>query len=388
MAVGFRRLVTQVTGWHIAASMCYYAVYAGTPLFRDAFGLSGFTVGLVISALTLGYATFQLPIGIATDRFGEHRTLTVGLFGLSVMLLLVVQAPTYAVLLALLFAMGSMYGTAAPGTNKAIFDNVASDRQHSAIGIKQIGPTVGSAVSAVLVTSLVGVFVWYFGFVVTGAVGLLTAGVFYATYSGESRPASNVPDFLGLLSDRSLVLLLLAGTCIGSGFYTTIGYTVLFVNESVGATVAVGGVVLATLQVTSSAGKVLAGWLADTVPGEPRVTTGSILLVQALGGAALFFLVTATSTPLGAGVVFAALGLFALGSTGLYYSCVSTVVSESEIGAASAAASFSTTISGLFAPPTFGYLVDSFGYRAGWAFLGSLSLVAVGLVSVVLVRER
>ena len=386
MAVGFWRLVTQVTGWHIAASMCYYAVYAGTPLFRDAFGLSGFTVGLVISALTLGYAVFQLPIGVATDRIGEHRTLTLGLFGLSVMLLLVVQAPTYVTLLPLLFVTGSMYGTAAPGTNKAIFDNVADGRQHSAIGIKQIGPTVGSAVSAVLVTSLVGVFVWYFGFVVTSVVGILTAAVFYATYSGESRPATSTPDFSGLLANRSLVLLLIAGTCIGAGFYTTIGYTVLFVDESIGATVAVGGFVLAALQVTSSVGKVVAGWLADTVPGEPRLTTGSILLVQALGGAVLFFLVTATSTPITAGVVVAALGAFALGSTGLYYSCVSTVVSESEIGAASAAASFSTTISGLFAPPTFGYLVDAFGYGAGWAFLGSLSLVAVGLVSVVVFR--
>lgn len=386
MAVRFWRLVAQVTGWHIAASMCYYAVYAGTPLFRDAFGLSGFTVGLVISALTLGYATFQLPIGMATDRLGEHRTLTAGLFGLSVMLLLVVQAPTYVVLLPLLFVMGSMYGTAAPGTNKAIFDNVADGRQHSAIGIKQIGPTVGSAVSAVLVTSLVGVFVWYFGFLVTSVVGILTAAAFYATYSGESRPATSAPDFSGLLANRSLVLLLVAGTCIGAGFYTTIGYTVLFVDESIGATVAVGGFVLAALQVTSSAGKVVSGWLADTVPGEPRLTIGSILLVQALGGAVLFFLVTTTSTPLAAGVVFGALGAFALGSTGLYYSCVSTVVSESEIGAASAAASFSTTISGLFAPPTFGYLVDTFGYGAGWAFLGTLSLVAVALVSVVVFR--
>jgi predicted MFS family arabinose efflux permease len=386
MAVGFWNLVVQVTGWHIAASMCYYAVYAGTPLFRDAFGLTGFTVGLVISALTLGYAVFQLPIGVATDRLGEHRVLTLGLLGLSVMSLLVVQAPTYVFLLSLLFVMGSMYGTAAPGTNKAIFDNVDPGRQHSAIGIKQIGPTVGSAVSAVLVTSLVGVFVWYFGFLVVGVVGLLTAAVFYLTYNGASRPASDTPDFSGLLSNRSLVLLLIAGTCIGSGFYTTIGYTVLFVDESVGATVAVGGFVLAALQVTSSAGKVVAGWLADALPGDPRVTTGSILLVQTLGGAVLFFVVRTTATPLSAGVTFAALGAFALGSTGLYYSCISTVVSESEIGAASAAGSFSTTISGLFAPPTFGYLVDSMGYAAGWTFLGSLSLVAVGLVSVAVFR--
>jgi MFS family permease len=387
MAVGFWKLVAQVTGWHIAASMCYYAVYAGTPLFRDAFDLSSFTVGLVIAALTLGYAAFQLPIGMATDRFGEHRLLTVGLLGLSAMLLVVVQAPNYPALLVFLFLMGSMYGTAAPGTNKAIFDNVEAARQHSAIGIKQIGPTLGSAVSAVLVTSLVGVVVWYFGFLLTAAVGFVVAVVFYVTYSGASRAATTAPDFSGLRSNRSFVLLFVAGVCLGSGFYTTIGYTVLYVDEAIGAAVAVGGLVLAGLQVTSSAGKVVAGWLADTLPGDQRVTTGSILLAQSLAGAVVFFLLTAATTPLTAGVAFAGLGLFSLGTTGVFYSCISTVVSDSEIGAASSAGSFSMTISGLFAPPTFGYLVDAVGYDVAWAFLGLLALVAAGLVSVVVFRR-
>lgn len=386
MAVRFWRLVVQVTGWHIAASMCYYAVYAGTPLFRDAFDLSSFTVGLVIAALTLGYAAFQLPIGVAIDRFGEHRLLTAGLFGLSVMLLVVVQAPNFPVLLAFLFLMGSMYGTAAPGTNKAIFDNVETARQHSAIGIKQVGPTLGSALSAILVTSLAGVFVWYFGFLLTAAVGVVVAVVFHVTYSGASRAASAAPDFSGLLSNRSFVLLFVAGVCLGSGFYTTLGYTVLYVDESVGATVAVGGLVLAGLQITSSAGKVLAGWLADTLPGDQRVTTGTILLAQSLGGAVVFFLLTATTTTLTAGVAFAALGLFSLGTTGVFYSCISTVVSESEIGAASSAGSFSMTISGLFAPPAFGYLVDVVGYDAAWTFLGAMALAAASLVSIVVFR--
>jgi predicted MFS family arabinose efflux permease len=280
-----------------------------------------------------------------------------------------------------------MYGTAAPGTNKAIFDNVDADRQHRAIGIKQIGPTVGSAVSAVLVTGLAGAYAWQAGFLVAAAVGLLTAAGFALVYGGASRAASSAPDFRRLLDNHTLLLLLVAGICIGAGFYTTIGYTVLYVNESVGAAVAVGGVVLALLQLSSSAGKVLGGLLADVLPGDPSVTTGGILVVQTLGGALLFFLVSATNAPITAGIAFTALGLFALGSTGLYYSCISTVVSESEIGAASAAGSFATTISGLFAPPTFGYLVDAVSYTAAWGFLGTLSLLAALLVAVAVLGD-
>lgn len=74
MGARFWRVVTAVTVWHIAASVCYYGVYAGTPLFRDAFTLSGLEIGFVVASLTLGYALSLLPFGILTDLFGERRT--------------------------------------------------------------------------------------------------------------------------------------------------------------------------------------------------------------------------------------------------------------------------------------------------------------------------
>ncbi|ADD07510.1 major facilitator superfamily transport protein (nonfunctional) (plasmid) [Natrialba magadii ATCC 43099] len=188
MATSFWRLVSQVTIWHIAASICYYAVYAGTPLFRDAFSLSGVSVGFVITALTLGYAIFLLPIGVVTDRFGEHRTLTIGLIGLAIGALLIAIAPTYGLLLGAAFVLGSMYGTATPGTNKAIFDNIQPERQHRAIGIKQIGPTIGSAISALLVTGLVGIFFWQIGFLVAAAIGFIAATLFYGESRRKPRP--------------------------------------------------------------------------------------------------------------------------------------------------------------------------------------------------------
>jgi MFS transporter, ACS family, hexuronate transporter len=383
MDTRFWKLVSQVTIWHIAASICYYAIYAGTSLFSDAFSLSGFEVGLVITSLTLGYAVFLLPLGVATDRYGEHVVLTVGLLGLAVGTLLVAAAPTYGTLLVAVFVLGSMYGTATPGTNKAIFDNIRAQRQHRAIGIKQIGPTIGSAVSALLVTGLVGVFFWQIGFLIAAAVGIVCALLFYLTYGGASQAAPTYPDFVGLLSNRSYLLLVTAGVFIGAGFYTTTGYTVLYVENSVGAAVATAGFVLALLQVFSSVGKVLAGWLADVLPGEPRTRIGVILFVQAFVGGLLFFLVTAVRTPLEAGVVFSVLGIFVLGSTGLYYSCISTVVADDEIGAASSAGQFAATSGGLLAPPVFGYLIDTVGYDAAWSFLGVLSLLAALFVAAV-----
>ena len=383
MATRFWRVVLVVTGWHVVASVCYYVVYAGGPLFRDAFALSGFEIGLVITALSLGYAASLLPFGVATDRFGERRTLTVGLAGLALGSLAVAFAPSYWLLLVAACALGAMYGSATPGTNKAIFDRIDPGRQHSALGIKQVGPTVGSAVGAVLVTGLAGLFIWQSGFLVAAAVGLVTAVAFFVVYPDSDSAEASVPDFRALLSNRSYVVLLAVGFCIGASFYTATGYTVLFVDESVGASVGAAGVVLAVLQIASSAGRVAAGTLADVLPGTPRRRTGAILGVQAVGGAVLFAAVPLADTLLVAGAVFVGVGLSILGAVGLYYSCISTVVPEAELGAASAAGQLAVTASGLVAPPAFGYLVDTSGYVAAWGLLAGFALVAAVLAAVV-----
>jgi MFS family permease len=383
MRTRFWRIVTVVTGWHIAASVCYYAVYAGTPLFREAFDLSGLEIGFVITALSLGYAVSLLPFGVATDRYGERYTLAGGLAGLALGVFAVAIAPTYPLLLVAAFLLGSMYGSATPGTNKAVFDQIEPERQHRALGIKQVGPTVGSALGAVVVTGLAGVFFWQFGFYVAAAVGLATSVVFYLVYRGSDRAEASVPDFRALLSNRTYLVLLLVGACLGSAFYTATGYTVLFVEDSVGATVGVAGLVLATLQVASSVGRIAAGTLADALPGLPRRRTGAIFAVQAAGGGVLFLMLPVSDSLLVVGGAFVGLGLSILGSVGLYYSVISTIVAEEELGAASAAGQLAVTASGLFAPPAFGYLVDTSGYVAAWSFLAGLSFVATVLVSLV-----
>ena len=388
MSRQYWKIVSSITIWHVAASICFYMVSAGTPFFRDVFELSGFEVGVIITVLMLGYAIFLLPLGVVTDWFGERLLLTVGLLGLGTGTVLITVAPVYGFLLLAVFFLGTMYGTATPGTNKAIFDNIEPGRQHRAMGIKQVGPTVGSAIGAVLVTSLAGVFFWQLGFLVGAAIAAAVAIGFYTCYTSVSTASSTLPSFGALIADRSYLLLLSAGVCIGAGVYTTVGYTVLYVEESIGSAVAVGGLVLASIQVFGSVGRVTLGWLADVLPGAPRVGIGLLLAAQPFVAAALFFGIPLANTPVSAAIVLSAIGFFGLGSTGLYFSYVSTIVSDSTLGSASAGAQLAAVVGGLFSPPTFGYLVDTIGYDAGWLFLGALSFTAAVLVTLVVITAR
>ncbi|AXR76943.1 MFS transporter [Natrarchaeobaculum sulfurireducens] len=382
------RTVSLVTLCQVAASICYYTVFAATPFFRAEFGLSRFHVGFVVTALTLGYAIFLLPAGAVIDRFGEARMLTLGLVGLSAGTLLVAGAPTFALLLAAAFFLGSTYASAIPGTNKAIYDSIAPGKQNLAIGIKQVGVTAGSGISALLVTGLAGVLFWQAGFLIATAVGLVVAVIFALVYSGVGgEGTAEYPDFRDLAGNRPYRVLVLAGFFLGAAFFTTTGYAVLYVNEEIGTSVAFAGAVLALVQVTGSVGRIVGGWLSDTLPGAPRARIGSILLVQALVGAGLFVAVAAASTAVTVTIAFAALGFFILGNTGVYYSCMSTVVGADEMGSATAGGQLSLVAGSIVAPPAFGYLADTVGYRASWWLLGAGCVVAAGLLVFVIRLE-
>jgi MFS transporter, ACS family, hexuronate transporter len=375
------RTVSLITLWQVAASICYYTVFAATPFFRAEFGLSRFHVGFVVTALTLGYAIFLLPVGALIDRFGEYRSLSLGLVGLAAGAVFVAGAPSVALLLAAAFFLGSTYAAAIPGTNKAVYDNVTAGRQNLAMGIKQVGVTAGSGISALLVTGLAGILFWQAGFLIAAVVGLIVAALFTALYTGShDGGTAEYPDFRALSRNRPYRWLVAAGFFLGAALFTTTGYTVLFVQEEVGASVAFGGVVLAIVQLFGSIGRVVTGWLSDALPGDPRTRIGSILIVQALAGAALFVVTAETSTPLGAAVAFAALGFFVLGHTGVYYSCMATFVATEEMGGATAGGQLALVAGSVVAPPAFGYLADVIGYRASWWLLGAGCVVAAGLL--------
>jgi ACS family hexuronate transporter-like MFS transporter len=380
------RTVSLVTLWQVSASICYYTVFAATPFFRDVFGLSRFEVGLVITGLTLGYAVFLIPLGAATDRYGEHRALSLGLLGLATGVLLVTGATSYALLLGAVFVLGTAYGTAIPGTNKAIFDSVGPRRQNTAIGIKQVGVTAGSGISALLVTGLADAVSWRTGFLVAGILAVLVTAAFFLLYDGgDGSGTGTFPDFRRLLSNVPYRTLTAAGFFLGAALFTTTGYTILYIEESVGATVVFGGVVFALVQLFGSVGRVLTGWLADVLPGDPRVRITAILIAQAIASGVLFVIVAATTTPIASAIAFSALGFFVLGYTGVYYSCMATIVPADEMGGATAGGQLALITGALVAPPVFGHLADVFGYRTSWLFLAAGS-VAAGVLLVGVAR--
>jgi MFS family permease len=344
---GARSVVPLVTGWQLAASTCYYALFAATPFVREAFGLSRLLVGVVVTTLTLGYTLGLFPIGAAVDGFGEKRRVA---------------------------------GRDGHGGD-------ARARQGVAMGVKQVGFTAGSGLSALLVvTAAPLVATWHAGFLAAGAFAGVTVVAFAVAYpagSGSGRLA--LPDLRGFSAGRAYPAPLAAGFFLGAALFTTTGYTTLYLTESVRTGTALAGVGFAAMRLLGSAGRVAGGGVAErlTARGVPQARGAATALVgmAVVGAACLGVLAAWTPPPLLALVVLGVVGATVLGFTGLYYTCVAGLVGEGKLGAATAGGQAALNAGALLAPPAFGWLVDFRSYEAGWLLLAACMALSVVLLA-------
>lgn len=367
-----------ILGWQVAASICFYTVYVIPTFVQDDFGVSTTLVGFMLTAMMLGYTAFLVPVGAITDLHGESRMLTLGLVGLAGSVVAITLAPSYLVVLATVFVLGAFYATAMPGTNKAVFNAIPHDRLNTAMGIKQVGVTAGSGISAIVVPWFAATrWGWQGGLVATGLFAIVVSAVFWIVYrDGGSGSDGDRGGITAHFSNLPYVVLTASGFFLGAGLFTMIGYTILFLEESVGAGVFFAGVALAGAQVFGSAGRVIFGWLADRLSGPLTTATLRILVLQAGASVPLFLAVTVVDSPIVALVLFCALGFFILGFTGVYYSCIGSIVDAEEMGSATAGGQIALNSGALLAPPTFGFLVDTLHYRAAWTMLAAGAFVA------------
>ncbi|WP_331233683.1 MFS transporter [Natronorarus salvus] len=382
---GWKRYTGLILLWQVAASVCFYAVYAVTPFVREGFDVSATLVGVMLTALMLGYTLCLLPVGSVIDAYGEKRALVVGLLGLAVAVAVVTLAGSYTLLLVSVLVLGAFYATAMPGTNAAVFNAIPHERLNTSMGIKQVGVTAGSGIAALAVPWFGATrFGWEVAFLLAAAVAGVVSVVFWVSYDAGGEGSGGETDRGGIrahLTSPAYVLLTAAGFFLGAGLFTTTGYTILYVHESVGASVVFAGVVLAAAQVSGSAGRVVFGWLADRLSASLTAATLRILLVQSAASAVLFVAVILVDSPTLALLAFTALGLFVLGFTGVYYSCMGSLVPSEEMGSATAGGQIALNAGALCAPPAFGLLVDRSGYAAGWAMLAVAAAVAFCLLA-------
>ena len=152
------------------------------PLIRHDLGIGVAGMGWLLSAFLWAYAISQLPAGALLDRLGARRVLSAGLAVWSAAQVLGGMVGSFAQFFGARLLLGVGESPQSPASARVVRDWFEVERRGTATGIWNCSSTLGTAISAPLLTVLMLSFGWRWMFVLMGAAGLVVAAVLYAVH--------------------------------------------------------------------------------------------------------------------------------------------------------------------------------------------------------------
>lgn len=142
------------------------------PFIGEDLNLSKTAQGLLISMFFAGYALFQIPGGMLSDKFGFRRVVSVAILWWSVFTSLTGVIFGYPLFLLVRFVFGLGEACLPGGSYKAIATYFPSKQRGTATGIQSTVNTLGPAVAAIVAAAIIGLYGWRVVFIVMGIPGI------------------------------------------------------------------------------------------------------------------------------------------------------------------------------------------------------------------------
>ncbi len=329
-------------------------------------------VGLIFAVFSAVTVLSAWPAGWLSDALGPIRTIQIAAATTAICLLAVgVGSLTYgALLLVFAFAGAANAGTLV-SANHLLATRLDAKRQGLAFGIKQASVPAAPMVAGAAIPAVGLTVGWQWAFalsaVVSASVALLAApmGRFRANMAMRAGPQRR---------PTTAVLILMMGAFLGAAAGNTLPAFVVRSAVAEGISVPDAGALLAIGGVSAVLARVIMGWLADRIGGDPLEMVAGLLGLGVVG----FILLAATPFP-GAfmlGVILAFGGGW--GWAGLLWLRVARL-SILPVAKTMATVQVSASAGGAAGPLLFG-IVASFGtYSVAW-FSAGLSAAAAALV--------
>ena len=353
-------------------------------------------LGLIASAMGVGLGVSVFLVGWLADVIGVRRLQTASLVGAAVGLLLFsqIQSVVQGILMASL--VGVAFASSATSSVKAITDWVEPRTRGLALGIYEATKPVNGIISAILLTFVAVTFSWRAAVILVGVMAAVMSIVFFASY--RDKPSSSTP---GDQSDRlgnrlSLVLknrdiwLTAFFTISAIGVLSVLAsYLVLFSKEHFSMSAGGAAGLLIVVQVSGAVGRV--GWvLVSNLLFRGRRAL-FLATVGMLAGVSMAFLalIPSDASLLAVLPLMFAVGVTAVGLTGLYVLLITELAGP---GLTGTAFGFIVMIGhmGAFAiPPLFGFIVDrTDSYSMAWWMMAGVAVIGSAMLVFVRTQPR
>ncbi len=337
-------------------------------------GVSG--LGLVTATFYLGLGLLQLPGGVLAARWGPKRVVVLGIFLSSISVIATSFAADIVEVAVLRFLVGwGMAFVFAPAT-VIIAGLLRGGKSGMGVGVMNSAFDLGGIVGIFGWVVLASVTGWRPSLMLSGVLGLATGvivALFVPSAGAVKAPRVDRKALVAVIGDRQLILLGL-GT-IGFGIAATViaGFMTLYGVRALGVSGALASGATSFVYVIPIFTSLWGGRAFDVLARHRMVMVASLVgsaAALALGAypSLLAAVVCSSLAGLvsGVGYTFAFAGARELNRAGKEYESLALAWINS------------LSLTGSFFPPIFfSYVVEGYGYQAGWVWCGALTLVFV-----------
>lgn len=386
------RLLAVLTASYGAGAFGMLGISPLSPSLVEGLGLTRLQVAFIVPAIYLAGLLFSLPGGRLADRLGVRPAFLGGLALGALGLLAAALAPSFLAFLFCLFVAGTGWSVVNPALGKAIMDVFPMRERGIAMGVKQMGLTLGGMISALALPAIAAGLGWRYAVGACSLVVTLPVALGWRPLAAL-RPPARPPTTVGAPAAGEtistwwwarrpgLVVFFATGFVLGMVQAAVLSYLPLFTIQALGFDKIGAGLLVASSQAGGAVSRVVLGAASD------RWLTGRRSLWLALTGAvgAVIFSVYAAwraSGPVTAGLLAFATGVGAYGWVGVFFVISAEAGGPRQAGLLSGVAFAAIVLGLLVGPPVFGLLLEgSDSYAVAWAVFAALSAL-VAIVSV------
>lgn len=367
----------------------------------EALQLSDKQFGWVLSMFALGYALFQTPLGILSDRFGPRKALAAVVSLWSLFTALTGAVTSFISLFVIRFLFGVGEAGAYPGIAKAVYHWIPIRERGIVNGINFSGGRFGAAFALPLVALAIDSLGWRTTFFTLGFLGILWALAWYLLFRDDPEEHPRVSAFekeeirlsrskLGVeakstFAVQSLVesrnLWLAMGQYFASNFTFFFCLTWLFphVKEQFMLNNLEAGVYASLPLVAGAFGNMFSGWLVDAIYKNghfkwSRVIPAAIGFTLAAGG----LLASLFATEVTLAILFLSVAIFGADMTISPSWTLCNDIGKSHSGAVSGTMNMAGNIGSFVTALAFPYLRDWTGSVTPFFIIGTvLNVLAI-----------
>lgn len=345
-------------------------------------------IGMIPAALFLGQSLISIPAGLLTDKIGSRKMIFFVTLILGGSFLVMSITPSFILLLFLITIAGFAYGASHPTTNRGVIYWFSVQTRGTAMGLKQMGVTLGSALAALILLPIASNFSWQSA-TFSASISLLIVGLLiYIVYDEPKNRVQdktklplkkiNYKSILLMFKHKALILITFSAMLLSGSQMILNTFIILFAHEKIGISLILSGVLLGIAELGGSLGRVCWGIISDRLFKGKRVIV--LLLISFLvATVSIIIALLPYGVPFHIMVIIVFIfGFGTSGFNGVWMNATTEIVPPSFSGVATG---FSITFGSwgvIFLPPLFGIIVDQTGtYVVGWLFVAILMVFSI-----------